>query len=184
MSNPATHDYCEEALSSIGSKANGGSSSSDHTSDNFHQTGEAPKYSSFGCFRMDEKGLFAEIGDKSLFISAPFEVVGRLRNPNGEGWARLLRWKDDDKRVQSLVVLDADLHGDQSTLCANLASRGLRIATGRNTRAALIGYLNELPVEHRLTVVERTGWHEINNAKVFVLPNDSIGPTASERFIV
>jgi uncharacterized protein (DUF927 family) len=38
-------------------------------------------------------------------------------------------------------------------------------------------------VEDRVRVVERTGWHEVNNAKVFVLPNDSIGSTANERFI-
>jgi hypothetical protein len=79
MSNPATHDYCEEALSSVDSKPNGGSSSSsDQTSDNFRQTREAPKYRSFANFRMDKKGLFAENKHtkKSLFISGPFEVLG------------------------------------------------------------------------------------------------------------
>lgn len=141
MSNPATRDYCEEALSGVGSKANSGSSSSDHTSDNFRQTAE-PKYKSFDCFRMEEEGLFAENenGDK-LFISAPFEVVGRVRNPNSEDWARLLRWKDEDQHVHPFTVSDADLHGDPSTLCANLASRGLKVATERKARAELIRYL-------------------------------------------
>jgi uncharacterized protein (DUF927 family) len=187
MSNPATHDYCEEALSSVGCKPNGGSSSSsDQTSDNFRQTREGPKYRSFTNFRMDEKGLFAENKHtkKSLFISGPFEVLGRVRNPNSEGWARLLRWNDDDQRVHTFAVSDADLHGDPSTLCANLATRGLKVATERKARAALIRYLNEVSVEDRVRVVERTGWHEVNNIKVFVLPNGSIGPTANERFIV
>ena len=139
MSNPATHDYCEEALSSVGSKPNGGSSSSDQTSDNFRQTREGPKYRSFGHFRMDEKGLFAENKDvdKSLFISAPFEVLGRVRNPSSESWARLLRWNDDDRRVHTFAVPDADLHGDPSTLCANLAARGLKVSTERNLLLAL-----------------------------------------------
>jgi uncharacterized protein (DUF927 family) len=186
MSNPATHDYCEEALSGVGSKPNSGSSSSDQTSDNFRQTREGQKYRSFANFRMDEKGLFAETKHtkKSLFISGPFEVLGRVRNPKSEGWARLLRWNDDDQHVHKFAVSDADLHGDPSTLCAHLAARGLKVATERKARAELIRYLNEVSVEDRVRVVERTGWHEVNNIKVFVLPNDSIGPTANERFIV
>ena len=187
MSNPAaTRDYCEEALSSVGSKPNGGSSSSDQTSDNFRQTREGPKYRSFANFRMDEKGLFAENKDtkKSLFISGPFEVLGRVRNLNSEGWARYLRWNDDDQRVHTFAVSDADLHGEPSALCAKLAPRGVKVATEHKARAGLIRYLNEVSVEDRVRVVERTGWHEVNNIKVFVLPNDSIGPTANERFIV
>jgi uncharacterized protein (DUF927 family) len=184
MSNPATHDYCEEALSSVGSKPNG-SSSSDQTSDNFHQKGEAPKYKSFGCFRMGKEGLFAKNkdGDK-LFISTPFEVLGRVRNPNSEGWARLLRWKDDDERLHIFAVSDADLHGDQSTLCANLASRGLKVATERKARAGLIHYINEVSVKDRVRIVERTGWHEVDNLRVFVLPDISIGLIPNEKLII
>src|SRR6516165_8174542 len=187
MSNPATHDYCEEALSSVGSKPNdGSSSSSEQTSDNFRKTREGSKYRSFANFRMDQKGLFVENNDpnKSLFIAGPFEVLGRVRNPNSEGWARLLRWNDDDQHVHKFAVSDADLHGDLPTLCANLAARGLKVVTERKARAELIRYLNEVSVEDRVRVVERTGWHEGNNAKVFVLPNDSIGSTANERFII
>ena len=96
----------------------------------------------------------------------------------------MLRWNDDDQHVHKFAVSDADLHGDLSTLCANLAARGLKVATERKARAELIRYLNEVSVEDRVRVVERTGWHEGNNAKVFVLPNDSIDSTANERFII
>jgi putative DNA primase/helicase len=155
-----------------------------------------PRYVSFSCYQMGTKGLFKNDGDdeqmgsegeenaKSLFISGPFEVLGRARNPNGEGWGRVLGWSDDDKRPHTAIILDADLHGDPSALCADLASRGLKVATGRTARVHLIAYLNEIPVVDRVTIVERTGWHEVSNRKVFVLPDNPIGLIENESFII
>ena len=155
-----------------------------------------PRYVSFACYQMGTKGLFKIDGDdeqtdteggenaKSLFISGPFEVLGRARNPNGEGWGRVLRWSDDDKRPHTAIILDADLHGEPSALCANLASRGLKVVTGRTARAHLIAYLNEILVVDRVTIVDRTGWHEVSSRKVFVLPDNSIGLIENESFII
>src|SRR5258705_2976696 len=110
-----------------------------------------PQYISFGCYQMDNKGLARLVtkgkGDEqtveTIPVSGPFEILGRVRDPRGEGWARLLRWTDEDNRTHSYPVSDADLHGDISALCANLASRGLRISTGPN-RHHLARYLNEV----------------------------------------
>jgi putative DNA primase/helicase len=155
-----------------------------------------PRYVSFACYQMGTKGLFKIDGDdeqtdteggenaKSLFISGPFEVLGRARNPNGEGWGRVLRWSDDDKRPHTAIILDADLHGEPSALCADLASRGLKVVTGRTARAHLIAYLNEILVVDRVTIVERTGWHEVSSRKVFVLPDNPIGLIENESFII
>src|SRR5260370_18503297 len=33
-----------------------------------------------------------------LWLSAPFRIVGRVRDPRSEGWARLLSCYDDDRR--------------------------------------------------------------------------------------
>ena len=134
----------------------------------------SPEYISFGCYHMTDKGLFMksnsdEQDPKSSFICGSFEILGRARDSNGEGWARLLRWSDDDHRVHTLFVSDADLHGDPSALCAKLASRGLKVATERAARTHLISYLNQTSVEDRVTIVERTGWQEVNTSKVFVL---------------
>jgi putative DNA primase/helicase len=118
-----------------------------------------------GLARMVTKGTGGDQKTKLEFISGPFEILGRVRDPRGEGWARLLRWSDDDKRVHTFSVSDADLHGDMSSLCANLASRGLKIATGRRNREALIRYLNGAVVENRVTLVERTGWHDVGSIK-------------------
>ena len=149
-----------------------------------------PQYISFGRYRMNDKGLalIAPEGKGNAqttafkLISGPFEILGRVRDPNGEGWARLLRWSDDDKRVHRHAISDADLHGDISALCGKLAGLGLRITTGP-TRAYFVGYLNDIVVKNRVTVVTTTGWHKIGAAMVFALPDHTIGSVADEKVI-
>ena len=92
------------------------------------------RFLSFGSFTMNEKGLTVEVpsrkkgeGRRILWISAPFEILGRTRDPNGHEWARLLRWRDDDCREHTQPISDADLHGDPKTLCAPSPVAGLRL---------------------------------------------------------
>jgi Bifunctional DNA primase/polymerase, N-terminal/Domain of unknown function (DUF927) len=88
-------------------------------------------------FQMGPKGLTVQVikGSGSnttveeIWLAAPFEILGRVRDPESRGWARLLRWRDDDGRVHQQTVGDADLHGDAAALCSALAARGLRITT-------------------------------------------------------
>ena len=134
-------------------------------------------------FTMDpEKGLSVKIitgsgkkeRTKIIWLSAPFEIVGRVRDPKSESWAWLLCWKDGDNREHEYAVLDSVLHGDVSALCATLATRGLKIATGPN-RTFLAQYLNTRKDGDRVTIVPRTGWHAVDGKKVFALPGEGIG---------
>ena len=134
-------------------------------------------------FTMDpEKGLSVKIitgsgkkeRTKIIWLSAPFEIVGRVRDPKSESWAWLLCWKDGDNREHEYAVLDSVLHGDVSALCATLATRGLKIATGPN-RTFLTQYLNTRKDGDRVTIVPRTGWHAVDGKKVFALPGEGIG---------
>jgi uncharacterized protein (DUF927 family) len=62
-------------------------------------------------FCMARDGLYVEVsrGNREeadtewLWICCPFKILGRIRDPNGEGWARLLSWEDDDRREQHLI---------------------------------------------------------------------------------
>jgi putative DNA primase/helicase len=158
---------------------------------------DALEYRSFGCYQMDDDGLALivtkkhktkkdsdddeeegedaeETTTKSILISGPFEILGRVRDSKGEGWSRLLRWRDKDKRIHIYPVSDADLHGDVSALCGSLATRGLKIATG-SKRNHLVTYLNDADVEGRVTEVPTTGWHDVGTERIFALPNQSIG---------
>jgi uncharacterized protein (DUF927 family) len=127
-------------------------------------------------YQMKASGLYHN--DKLL--SAPFEIFGRARDPNGQGWARWSRWKDEDGREHTWAVPDAKLHGDPSSLCGELAEQGLRIETGANKRGLFVAYLNSADSDKRATIIGRTGWCEFNDGKVFVLPARTIGVTGNE----
>jgi putative DNA primase/helicase len=146
-----------------------------------------PAYLSFPPYTMDARGLTVEkeVGKgeekqkESHWIAAPFEVLGACRDPHGAGWGKLLRWRDADGREHNRHVADADLHGEPATLCGRLADLGLRIA--RKGQRDFVGYLCAVRAAGRVTVVSRTGWHEIGGRSVFVLPAETIGPRACER---
>ena len=63
---------------------------------------------SFPPFTMDPKsGLYITVEkrrgkeewEEDIWLSAPFEIICRVRDPKSESWARLLRWSDDDGQV-------------------------------------------------------------------------------------
>jgi putative DNA primase/helicase len=119
---------------------------------------------------------------ENLWVCSAFEIIGRARDPNGREWARWLRWTDDDKREHLHPVKDADLHGDARSLCAALATRGLRIST--SYRAHLLDYLNRARVDRRITIVPRTGWHDVGGTSVFILPGETIGTAGRETVVL
>src|SRR5215813_3751695 len=141
---------------------------------------ESGDFLSFAPFTMDSKeGLFVtvekrrgkDVWDEDVWLSAPFEIISRVRDPQSHGWARLLQWRDDDGIVHQHSVADYDLHGDGAALCATLANGGLKIATGSN-RQHFVSYLNGAVVKARVTIVPRTGWHNVDKKKVFALPGE------------
>jgi putative DNA primase/helicase len=145
---------------------------------------------SFHPYTMDANGLAVEIergrGEAKrtelVRIAAPFEVIGACRDPHGGCWGKTLRWRDDDGRQHVRHVADADLHGEPAALCAGLAHDGLRIDPARNR--LLARYLSTLRSKRRVTIVPRTGWHDVGGRSVFVLPDGTIGPRGAERVIL
>jgi putative DNA primase/helicase len=139
---------------------------------------------------MNTMGLTTEVlkgkGDnattETIWIASAFEVIGACRDPNGRSWGKWLRWKDRDGRIHTRHATDAALQGDPASLCAMLADEGLTI--NKSQQRAFATYLSGCNVKGRVTIVHRTGWHEIGNHQIFVLPSEVIGPTGSERVIL
>lgn len=134
-------------------------------------------------FEMTESGLYVDIHRRNTaerrWLSAPFEVCGRCRDPNSNGWGHLLRFKDDDGCLHEYVVSDAALHGDLSRLCSDLASQGLRITT-TSDRNHFVPYLNEVRTPARVTRLRQTGWHVVKGELVFVHPSGPFGKPIGE----
>ena len=124
---------------------------------------------SFGEYRMAADGLH----HNDNHIAGPFEILGRGRDPHGDDWARWITFKDGDSRRHQVAIRDADLHGDPRTLTAALARQGLWISPKHRNR--LVEYFNNLKVDERVTFVPRTGWHNVGNRRVFVLPDAAFG---------
>jgi uncharacterized protein (DUF927 family) len=150
----------------------------------------SPHYWSFARFEMNRAGLYTTVAkgrgehrvEEEIRISDPFEVIGRVRDPEGNGWAKLLRWKDEDGRSRTYAVADADLHGEPRVICSKLAAMGLRITRGCGGHLA--DYLNDVNIARRVTTVSRTGWHKIGGPWSFVLPDRTIGATGGETIIL
>ena len=149
-----------------------------------------PAYVSFPPYTMDASGLAIEreVGKdanrrtETVWIAAAFEVLGKCRDPRGEGWGKLLQWRDDDQRRHVRPVADADLHGEPAKLCASLVDHGLQI--DRDHQRDFVRYLSAVRAKRRVTIVKRTGWHDIGGRSVFVLPDETIGSRSRERVIL
>lgn len=149
-----------------------------------------PSYVSWGPFSMGAGGLTMEVtkgrGDKAEtvkeWISAPFEVLGASRDGAGRDWGKWLRWRDGDGREHVRHVGDAELQGDAGALAGRLAGEGLKI--DRNQQKALAFYLCGVTVKGRVTLVSRTGWHNVGGQDVFVLPGETIGGRRGERIVL
>jgi putative DNA primase/helicase len=149
-----------------------------------------PAFVSYGAYEMGPEGLHVEVekgrGETKTkaieWVAAPFEILGACRDPHGRGWGKYLRWHDGDGRAHVQHVTDAALQGDPSALCAMLASDGLRI--NRAQQRAFANYLSGVRVMGRVTIILRTGWHEVGGQSVFVLPGETIGPRGSETVIL
>ncbi|MGD0186966.1 MAG: DUF927 domain-containing protein [Roseiarcus sp.] len=118
----------------------------------------------------------------STWICAPFEILGACRDPNGSSWGKLIRFRDADGRTHDRHISDAALQGDFPKLCADLADAGLRISPLQ--QRGLAEYLSSLSVDGRVTVVNRTGWHDIGGKHVFALPSEAIGVGDGARVII
>lgn len=149
-----------------------------------------PAYVSYGAYRMNPSGLYCQVrkgrGDKAPvvdeWVAAPIELLGASRDPSGGCWGKLLSWNDGDGRVHTRHVSDASLQGDPAQLCAVLAGDGLKI--NRSQQKALISYLAGSEPKDRVTVVSRTGWHQVAGQRVFVLPQQSFGASSAEKVIL
>jgi putative DNA primase/helicase len=149
-----------------------------------------PAYVSFGPYTMSASGLTVEIvrgrgavkWTETVSLAAHFEVVGLCRDPHRQGWGKMLRWRDADGAEHDRYVGDAAMHGDPAALCSGLADGGLRI--NRAYQRQFAHYLSQAQVKRRVTIVARTGWHEIGARLVFVLPGETIGRRGGERIIL
>ena len=108
-------------------------------------------------------------------FAPPFKIIGLCRDPKGGGWGRLIAFADPDGNQKELVVTGDELQCRPSDIAGRLCKSGLNFLPEH--AAAAIAYIAGQNPTQRVSVVARTGWHEIEGRPVFVLPEEIIGAT-------
>jgi putative DNA primase/helicase len=128
-------------------------------------------------FEMTESGLvFLKTTGRGITVvnvSAPFEILGLVRDATSSSWAHLLRWRDADGRQHEFIASDKQLLSEHDVVCGDMAEQGLRINKGQ--QGNLARYILGSTADDRVTLVNRIGWHEIGDRSVFVTPSQVIG---------
>lgn len=130
-------------------------------------------------FYVDARGTWYVGVDKEGGLIAPrwicrtLDVVAMVRDPNQKGWGKLVEFLDPDRQQHREVIPDGMLSGDGTELEKLFRGWGLQIAP--KGRPLLLEYLMTQQPKARARTTARTGWHETENGRVFVLPDRAIG---------
>ena len=116
------------------------------------------------------------------------EIIGQARESDGQGWGRLIAFRDNDGRRHEVLILDADLTGKGDNVREALTSAGLPLySTGRNIARYLCDYIYSRPIVDRerpdlmpqkVIITRRAGWL----GEAFITPQGLLGETAERIF--
>lgn len=122
-------------------------------------------------FAMTDGGLVYEGNDSSpMTLSGPFDVHAMVRTEDGTGWALAISFRDPDARLHVVMVSRADLaSGEAADLRRELATKGLRLGSGRSHRERFAAGLGGVEVGTRALLVGKAGWHV--NGTVYAAPS-------------
>lgn len=125
-------------------------------------------------FDVKDSGVFYLDSDpdkEPLRICSRLDVLKRTRDDRGEGWGRLLKWRDREGRDHLWPMPMSCLAGNGDEYRARLLDGGLEIEPGKKARELLPTYIQKAVCDSQARCVPKLGWHQ----DVFVLPDVAIG---------
>jgi uncharacterized protein (DUF927 family) len=145
--------------------------------------GKAKSTATSSCFRVTDEGVFYSDpngGNEPLRICSRLDVVAETRDANGEGWGRLLQWRDREGREHLWAMPMALLAGCGDEYRGRLLDGGVQMHPGKRARELLTVFVQTALCEERARCVSKLGWH----GEAFVLPDVSIGSTPTGERLV
>lgn len=130
-------------------------------------------------FDIRDSGIFYLDSDPDrdpIRICSRLDVLKETRDDRGEGWGRLLGWRDREGREHTWPMPMSMLAGSGDEYRARLLDGGLEIEPGKRVRDLLTTYVQTARCNGKARCVPKLGWH----GAVFVLPDEAIGGS-SER---
>lgn len=135
-------------------------------------------------FTLFDKGLFVNEQHKDgsshiRWICSPIKPLAMVRTEHGREWGLLVWLLDPDGKEKKIILGMRQFNGDALAASGELLDAGLRIGTG-NARKLVIEYLQTSTPGKRAKTTNKTGWHGVDDAMVFVLPEKTIGESPEE----
>jgi len=134
-------------------------------------------------FEVTDSGVFhipSRRRKKRTRICSRLDVLKVTRDDRGEGWGRLLRWRDREEKEHIWSMPMSLLAGSGEEYRARLLDGGLEIEPGGKARELLTTYIQTAGCHEQARCVSKVGWH----GDVFVLPDATIGASADgDQFI-
>lgn len=144
----------------------------------FIKVGPATLTPDGGLWVVVKKGSAANPVFEDVWVSGPFEVLGRSRDKSGVDWGVFIGWKDADGREHTHCVPNSEIYGDPKKLATKLTAEGFPLCHGRER--LLAQFLTMAKPKSRVTEVATTGWHDVAGEQVFVLPDETFGHVRGE----
>lgn len=126
-----------------------------------------------GLYREPENG-----DGEAIKICSPLKVLGKMRNPEGVGWARLVGIGTPDGRKKEVCIHMRDMNGRGEGVIRQLLDCGVEPEPHRKAIPYLLEYLiNGASNDSPLLCIQRVGW----TGDTYILPDASFGGELKEK---
>ena len=120
----------------------------------------------------------------SVFVAAPFQVIGETRSDIGDGWGLLLRWRDREARDHQWAIPRKMIHRPGNEIAVELENAGLSCGSSAEQHELLKRFIGGSQVARMLRCVISTGWHHDGTMASFILPGgEAFGPGAEDTIL-
>lgn len=127
-------------------------------------------------FAMEWRGKGEDAERVPVPICSPLHVTAITHTEQGQGFGRLLEWRDTNGKTRRWAMpMRMLVHKGGEEVFGQLAESGLSYIN-MSKKNLLRDYLMSCQPQARITCVERTGWHK----QAYVLPNGNLGPDAND----
>lgn len=135
-----------------------------------------------GPFRVSNRGV--EWHDPSgsqppVWICDRLDVIAEGRDQSGNGWSKVLKFRDRDGREREWLMPLSKTGGWGNGIVETLLDKGLTVSGSQQARRLLIEYLNTASSPTRIRTTSKIGWM----GEGYALPDAWFGPKA-DRVLV
>jgi putative DNA primase/helicase len=110
-------------------------------------------------------------------VCPPLRVLAYLRDTEQENWGLLIEFEDKDSITHRWALPWRMFAAGGDEMRGELLRQGFFVPPSQKARNLFVEYLAQAKPNQHARSVERTGWHGEGAARVFVLPDRTIGQT-------